>query len=246
MAEVPDPKPAPDEVLVRVRAAGLNRADLLQRRGKYPAPPGVPANIPGMEFAGEVEATGEQARDWSVGDRVMGIVGGGAQAQRLVCHGRALARIPAALSFEDAACVPEAFITAHDALVTQARFRPGEAVLIHAVGSGIGTAALQLVRAGGGLAIGTSRSPDKLAKAVGLGLHHGIEVGPDRRFSAQLLALTQARGASVVLDFVGSPYLTENVAALASRELKPTGLQDKKGPANCFAGPNLLLRATNR
>ena len=217
LANVPDPKPGPDEVLVRVRAAGLNRADLLQRLGKYPAPLGSPADIPGLEFAGEVEVLGERVREWGLGDRVMGIAGGGAQAQRLVTHARLLTRIPAALGFEEAACLPEAFLTAHDALVTQGGFRSGQAVLIHAVGSGVGTAALQLVRAGGGLAIGSSRSSEKLSRAVGLGLHHGIEVGPERRFATQVQALTQVRGVDIILDFVGAPYLAENLAALAPR-----------------------------
>lgn len=217
LVEVADPRATADEVVVRVRAAALNRADLLQRLGRYPAPKDAPPDIPGLEFAGEIESLGAQVRDWAVGDRVMGIVGGGAQAQRLVCHPRLLVRIPAALGFEEAAALPEAFITAHDALVTQAGFRAGETVVIHAVGSGVGTAALQLVRAAGGLCIGTSRSREKLTRAVGLGLHHGLEVGPERRFAAQIQTLTQARGAEVVLDFVGSPYLAENLAALGQR-----------------------------
>ncbi len=215
LADVPDPRPSADEVVVRVRAAGLNRADLLQRRGVYPAPPEAPQDIPGLEFAGEVEALGDKVFGWSIGDRVMGITAGGAQAQRLVLHHRMLVRIPASLGFDEAAAVPEAFITAHDALVTQAGFRSGEAVLIQAVGSGVGTAALQLVRAGGGTSIGTSRSKDKLTSAIGLGLHQAIQVGPDRRFSAEVLTLTEGRGAEVVLDFVGSSYLAENIESLA-------------------------------
>jgi putative PIG3 family NAD(P)H quinone oxidoreductase len=220
LAEVPDPKPAAHEVIVRVRAAGLNRADLIQRMGKYPAPPGAPADIPGLEFAGEIEAVGSQAKELAperaLGDRVMGIVAGGAQAQRLAVHARMLIKIPPAMGFDEAAAVPEAFITAHDALFTQARLAPGETVLIHAVGSGVGTAALQLVRVAGALGIGTSRSREKLSRAVGLGLHHGLEVGPERRFAGQVLTLTGARGADVVLDFVGAPYLAENLAALGT------------------------------
>ena len=130
-----------------------------------------------MEFAGEIEALGEKVFGWSIGDRVMGIVSGGAQAQRLAVHHRTLVRIPTSLGFDEAAALPEAFITAHDALVTQAGFRPGETVLIHAVGSGVGTAALQLVRAGGGTSIGTSRSKDKLTRAIGMGLQQAIQVG---------------------------------------------------------------------
>jgi len=217
LGDVPDPRPAGGEVLVRVRAAGLNRADLLQRRGLYPPPPGTSPDIPGLEFAGEIEALGEGVLGWSVGERVMGIAAGGAQAQRLAVHHRMLVRIPAALELEEAAALPEAFITAHDALVTQAAFRPGEAVLVHAVGSGVGTAALQLVRAGGGTSIGTSRSQDKLTRAIGLGLHQAIQVGPDRRFSSEVSTLTEGRGANVILDFVGSAYLAENLEALATR-----------------------------
>ena len=217
LTDLPDPRPSADEVLVRVRAAGLNRADLLQRKGFYPAPPEAPPDIPGMEFAGEIEALGDKVFGWSIGDRVMGLTGGGAQAQRLVVHHRMLVRIPASLGFEEAAGLPEAFITAHDALVTQARFRAGEAVLVQAVGSGVGTAALQLARAGGGTSIGTSRSKDKLTRAIGLGLQQAIQVGPDRRFSAEVLTLTEGRGADVILDFVGSSYLGENVACLAER-----------------------------
>jgi len=217
LVDLPDPRPSADEVLVRVRATGINRADLLQRKGYYPAPPGNSPDIPGLEFAGEIEGLGDKVVGWNVGDHVMGVTGGGAQAQRLAIHHRMLVRIPASLGFEEAAALPEAFITAHDALVTQAGFRGGEAVLIQAVGSGVGTAALQLVRAGGGISIGTSRSKDKLTRAIGLGLHQAIQVGPDRRFSAEVLTLTEDRGADVVLDFVGSPYLAENIAALAER-----------------------------
>jgi putative PIG3 family NAD(P)H quinone oxidoreductase len=215
IGDVADPRPSANEVLVRVRAAGVNRADLLQRKGLYPPPPGAPPDIPGLEFAGEIEALGDKVFGWSIGDRVMGISAGGAQAQRLAVHHRMLVRIPNALGFEEAAALPEAFITAHDALVTQAGFRAGEAVLIQAVASGVGTAALQLVRAGGGTSIGTSRSKDKLTRAIGLGLNQAIQVGPDRRFSAEVLTLTEGRGADVILDFVGSPYISENVESLA-------------------------------
>lgn len=221
LAEVPDPKPGPLDVVVRVRAAGLNRANLIQRMGRYPAPPGVAADVPGLEFAGEIEALGERVRELNperaIGERVMGLAGGGAQAQRVVVHSRMLVRIPPAVSFEEAASIPEAFITAHDALFTQGRLTAGETLVIHAVGSGVGTAALQLARAAGALTIGTSRSRDKLPRATGLGLSHAIEVGPERRFAGQIMSLTQARGAEMVLDFVGSSYLAENLAALATR-----------------------------
>src|SRR3712207_2093635 len=136
--EVERPSPGSGEVLVRVRATALNRADLLQREGRYPPPPGAPADIPGLEFAGEVAALGRGAREWREGDRVFGITGGGSYAEYLVVHERTLASIPPALDWDEAAAVPEAFITAHDALVSQAAARVSETVLIHAIGSGVG------------------------------------------------------------------------------------------------------------
>jgi NADPH:quinone reductase-like Zn-dependent oxidoreductase len=140
--DVPLPQPIGDQVRVRVRAAGLNRADLLQRAGKYPAPAGSPANIPGLEFAGEVEAIGPLVRAWQLGQRVMGIAGGGAQAEYILAHEGLLVEIPTSLDFVQAAAIPEAFMTAHDALFTQGSLQMGERVLIHAVGSGVGLAAL--------------------------------------------------------------------------------------------------------
>src|SRR5213080_4589092 len=157
------PAPTADRVRVRVHAAGLNRADILQRRGHYPAPPGYPQNIPGMEFAGEVESIGDAVRDWKVGDRVFGITGGGAQAEFVVVPESTLAEIPPNLDWAEAASIPEVFMTAHDALFTQCRLQMGERVLIHAAGSGVGTAASQLVNAAGAIAYGTSRTAEKLA-----------------------------------------------------------------------------------
>src|SRR5687768_7222724 len=146
--EVSDaPKPTADRVRVRVRAAGLNRADILQRLGRYPAPPGYPQDIPGLEFAGEVESVGEDARVWKIGDRVFGITPGGAQAEYITVPEATLARIPANLDWVQAASIPEVFMTAHDALFTQCELQVGERVLIHAAGSGVGTAASQLVKA---------------------------------------------------------------------------------------------------
>src|SRR5215469_12072244 len=148
--EVPTPEPRGDQVRVRVRACALNRADLMQARGLYPAPPGAPADIPGLEYAGEVDALGpDVVGPLKVGDRVFGIVGGGGQAEYVVTHERMAVPIPTNLDFNEAAAVPEAFITAHDALTTQGRLDPGGRVLIHAVGSGVGTAAVQVARAMG-------------------------------------------------------------------------------------------------
>ncbi|HSJ75964.1 MAG TPA: alcohol dehydrogenase catalytic domain-containing protein, partial [Gemmatimonadales bacterium] len=166
LGEVPKPEVRPDHIRVRVRAAGLNRADIIQRRGHYAAPSGWPANIPGLEYAGEVEAVRPGVTQWRVGDRVMGLVGGGAQAELVVVHQDEALPIPAGLSYEEAAAIPEAFLTAYDALVTRGRLQARERVLIHAVGSGLGTAASQIAKQLGATVIGTSRSSDKLARAL--------------------------------------------------------------------------------
>src|SRR5712692_2650534 len=173
------PRATADRVRVRVRAAGLNRADILQRLGRYPAPPGYPQDIPGLEFAGEVVELGEDARRWKVGDRVFGIIGGGGQAEFVTLPESHLAEIPANLDCAEAAAVPEVFMTAHDALLTQCGLQMGERVLIHAAGSGVGTAASQLVRAAGAFAYGTSRTADKLERAKEFGLTESVVVSGD-------------------------------------------------------------------
>src|SRR5690242_3821495 len=167
--EVGKPSFNDEQVLVRVHASALNRADLLQRQGKYPPPPGFPAEIPGMEFAGEIAEPGRSVRRWKPGQRVFGLIGGGAQAEYIAISEHLLAEIPANLSFEQAAAVPEVFITAHDALWTQAGLRPGETVLIHAVGSGVGLAAVQLCRAIQVVPHGTSRTADQIEQSKLLG-----------------------------------------------------------------------------
>src|SRR5213593_2882666 len=178
--DVPDaPLPTADRVRVRVRAAGLNRADILQRLGRYPAPPGYPQDIPGLEFAGEVVEVGEEARMWKAGERVFGITGGGAQAEFVTVPESHLAEIPANLDWAEAASIPEVFMTAHDALFTQCGLQPGERVLIHAAGSGVGTAAIQLVRAAGASAFGTSRTAEKLERAKEFGLTESVIVAKD-------------------------------------------------------------------
>jgi NADPH2:quinone reductase len=211
--EVETPEPIGDQVRVRVRAAGINRADLLQRAGGYPAPAGSPAHIPGMEFAGEVDAVGPLARLWKPGQRVMGLVGGGAQAEYVVIHEGLLVEVPENLDFAQAAGVPEVFMTAHDALFTQAGLRMGERVLIHAAGSGVGTAAIQLARATGATVFGTSRTPAKLEQARALGLDFALSA---QDFAAEVQRLTSNQGVHVVLDFVGGAYLEQNFQALAS------------------------------
>jgi NADPH2:quinone reductase len=214
--DVPRPLPREHEVLVRVRASALNRADLLQREGRYPAPPGAPAAIPGLEIAGEVVDIGGGVTRWSVGDRVFGIVGGGGNAEFVATHERELARIPVSLSWENAAAIPEAFITAHDALITQAAMRAGESVLIHAVGSGVGLAAVQLVRAFDGRAYGTARTADKIDRASHFGLVEGLVItGDPSAVVATSRAWTNERGIDVVLDLVGGPYLAASVNTAA-------------------------------
>jgi NADPH:quinone reductase len=233
--ELPVPRPGPGEALVRVRAAGLNRADVLQRKGQYPAPPGVPADIPGLEFAGEIAALGPSApgaapasagrsgaERWSVGDRVMGLVAGGACAEYLVAPVETLLAAPdgwpgaAGAATEPlvlAAAVPEAFLTAYDALIRQLHLAAGETALLHAVASGVGTAAVQLAHAWGARTLGTSRSAAKLAGAAALGLDVAIDTS--REDFAEVVRRETGGGVDVVLDLVGGPALAGNVASLA-------------------------------
>ena len=216
MGDVECPEPGTGEVLVRVRASALNRADLLQREGRYPAPQGWPQDIPGMEIAGEVVLRGPGTSLWREGSRVFGIVGGGANAEYIVTNERTLAEIPTNLSWSEAAAVPEAFITAHDALVSQAAVHPSDHVLIHAVGSGVGLAALQLARAAGAVPIGDARTADKIDRARLLGLEHGISVASDPSVVAKRVQeITGGKGAEIVLDLVGGPYTPVSIAAAA-------------------------------
>lgn len=217
--EVDAPTPGPGEVLVRIGSSGINRADLLQRQGRYPAPPGWPEDVPGLEFAGVVEAVGDGCRVRSVGDRVMGIVGGGGYAERATTHERATVTIPEGLSIEEAGAVPEVFMTAFDAVFLQCGLEVGETLLVHAVGSGVGTAAVQLARALGARTIGTSRTPEKLERAAELGLDVGVETGEgaDRDWPARVAEATDGRGVDVILDLVGAPYIAGNLDVLARR-----------------------------
>jgi NADPH2:quinone reductase len=216
--EFPTPAPAADQVLVHIKASALNRADILQRQGKYAAPAGSPENIPGIEFAGVVAALGPEARIWREGQRVFGITGGGAHAEYIVVHERTLAEVPANLSWSQAAAVPEAFITAHDALWKQASLRPSERVLIHAAGSGVGLAAIQLARAIAAVPFGTSRTLDKLERAK----EYGLEAGVPLRDSLDLLTdftniKTKGNGFDVILDLVGGAYVAADIQALAMK-----------------------------
>jgi NADPH2:quinone reductase len=218
--QVGKPLITPDQVLVRVRASALNRADLLQRQGKYPPPPGFPAEIPGIEFAGEVAEVGASVRLWKPGQRVFGLLGGGAHAGYVVTYERLLAEVPANLDWAHAASVPEVFITAHDALWTQAGLRPGETALINAVGSGVGLAAVQLVRAVHAVPFGTSRTSDKIEQAKTYGLEDGLTVRDN--FDELIAAAekwTDGKGINVVLDLAGGPYVKafQRLAALKAR-----------------------------
>lgn len=216
--EVPDPSaPTANQVLVRVHAAGINRADILQRMGRYPAPPGAPADIPGMEFAGEVAAVGEGVFCWQPGQRVFGIVAGGAYAEFITTPEDQVSEIPEGLDLNSAAAIPEAFITAHDALFTRANLRTGEAVLIHAVASGVGLAAAQLAAAAGALVIGTSRTADKLGNAAEFGVDVPVWIESDpAQMLEPVMQATGGRGANVVIDLVGGKYFEANVSAAAS------------------------------
>src|SRR5947209_1388375 len=195
--EVETPEPAGDYVRVRIRAAGVNRADLSQRAGHYPAPPGSPSNIPGLEFAGEVDAVGPLVRMWKPGQRVMGLASGGGQAEYILTHEGLLVEIPDNLDFVQAAGVPEVFMTAHDALFTQGGLQMGERILIHAAGSGVGTTAIQHAHATGATTFGTSRTPSKLEQAKHLGLDFGLF---DKDFASRCQSLTHGVGIHVVLD----------------------------------------------
>jgi len=214
--EIPSP-PSPEkrEVRVRVRAAGLNRADILQRMGRYPAPKGYPERVPGLEFSGEIESLGVEVDGYSVGDRVMGIIPGGAQVDLLNIDASLLSRIPDHLSFEEAAAIPEAFTTAFDAMILQAHLEKGESVLIHAVASGVGLAAVQIARSVGAHVYGTSRSEEKLMRADEFGLAGSIVVDSSGSFADRLRSLVE--GVDVIIDLVGAKYLRDDIDVLREK-----------------------------
>jgi putative PIG3 family NAD(P)H quinone oxidoreductase len=196
----------------------LNRADLLQRQGKYPAPAAWPADIPGLEFAGEITACGERVARWRKGQRVFGLVGGGAHAEFVAIHERAVAAVPEQLSWAQAAAIPEVFITAHDALWVQAQLRTSERVLIHAVGSGVGLSAVQLARAIGAAPFGISRTAEKIERAREYGLEAGAVINdPLTELPECARKLTGGRGFDVVLDLAGGPYVRAAIEALAPK-----------------------------
>jgi len=201
----PDPEAGAGEVLVRVRAAGLNGADMMQRRGLYPAPPGSPQDIPGMELAGEVAAVGPEAMRFQVGQRVMGIVGGGAQAELAVVHERQLMPVPEVLDWPSAGGLPEVFLTAHDALFTQGDLRPGERLLVHGGAGGVGTAAIQLGRTAGARVTATVRNEASREQVAAL----GARVIAPEEFVAD-------GPFEVILELVGAPNMQGNLEAVAT------------------------------
>ena len=218
ITEVEDPVPGTGEVLVDVHASALNRADWFQILGKYPPPPGIREDIPGMEYAGTVAATGPGTRRFRPGDRVMGLVGGEAFAERLVTHERQAITVPEQLSLVEAAAIPEAFLTAFDALVLQGGLRAGERVLVHAIASGVGTAAAQIVQAVGAQLLGTGRNAEKLQRVQALVPFTAIPVEREAvDFAGRVLQATDGAGVDLVLDLVGGRYLAESVACLAPK-----------------------------
>lgn len=216
LRDVPDPTPGPGEIRVRIHAAGVNRADLLQRQGHYPAPADAPADIPGLEYAGVVDGVGANVGLWATGDRVMGLAGGGTYAEYVVVPADQAMAIPESLEDTVAAAVPETFITAHDALRRRLGLGPGETLLIHAVGSGVGTAALQLAKAWGARVIGTSRTRWKLDRALELGLDEAVQAD-EGAFADEVRSLTAGRGVNAILDLVGGDYLGDNLRCSATR-----------------------------
>ena len=212
LGSVPNPEPSSREVLIKVHASGVNRADLLQRRGLYPPPPGE-SEVPGLEFAGVIEEVGAQVTRWSAGQRVMGIVGGGGYAERVVVDERVALRVPPGMDLTVAGAIPEVYMTAFDAVFRQAGLKSGETLLIHAVGSGVGTAAVQLARRAGARTIGTSRTGAKLERAAEMGLDVGLNGGD--AWDEAVMDATGGRGVDVILDLVGAPYLAKNQAAIS-------------------------------
>ena len=213
----PLPIPGADDLLIQVRSSAINRADLLQRIGRYPAPPGVPADIPGLEFAGEVVACGTSVTGWAVGERVCGLVGGGAHAEYVVTHASAVARFPDQVSWQVAGAAPEAYITAYDAMVIQAGLRAGERVLVHAVGSGVGLAAVQLATALGATVYGTARGAAKLDAARAVGMVAGGQPGEGAWIADMVAGWTGGKGVDVVVDLVGGDYTAGSLAAMAPK-----------------------------
>ncbi|MBS0629529.1 MAG: NAD(P)H-quinone oxidoreductase [Verrucomicrobia bacterium] len=211
--QIADPKPGPEDVLIEVKAFGLNHADILQRKGQYPPPPGV-STILGLEVAGIVEQVGSHESEFKKGDRVMCLLPGGGYAEKVAVHQARCMPIPHHLSFEQAAAIPEVFLAAYQSLFTIGELQPLQWVLIHAAGSGVGTAAIQLARAADAKTIATSRTKDKLEKCLELGANAVINTS-DGKFAKKVHEVTDGHGADLILDFIGAAYFAENMEALA-------------------------------
>ena len=212
--EVDDPVPGPEDILVDVKASALNRADMLQRQGAYPAPFGSPSEIPGLEFSGVVLEVGDRVDSLKEGDRVFGLLGGGGYASRTITHHRMAVQIPAGWDFVQAAATPEVYLTAYDALFNRGNLQMGESVLVHAAGSGVGTAAVQLAHQAGAFVFGTAGSAEKLAGATDLGMNVGINYH-EQDFAEVIKEVTSGAGVDVLIDFIGAPYWDKNIASLA-------------------------------
>ena len=216
LAEVPAPTPTATQLLVDVHATALNRADLIQRRGGYPPPPGE-SEILGLEIAGTVSAVGDAVENGiSVGDRVFGLVGGGGYAEQAVIDYRMAMPIPDEWSFEQAAAVPEVFFTANENIFTLGKLSAGETILIHAGGSGVGSAGIQISQHAGATVFVTAGTPEKIDKCKALGAVEGINY-KTTDFVTEIQRLTNGQGVDVVLDFIGAPYLARNLSILKTK-----------------------------
>lgn len=212
VSEVPDPVPGPEQLLVRVRATALNRADTMQRRGNYPPPPGE-SDILGLELAGEVEAVGAATHGFTPGERVFGLVGGGGYAEKALIDYRMAMPIPTGWDFVKAAAVPEVFFTANETLFTLGGLQGGETVLIHAGASGVGTAGIQMARHAGARVFVTAGSAEKIARTVELGAEVGINY-KEEDFAARIQELTNQAGVDLIQDFIGAGYVQRNLECL--------------------------------
>jgi tumor protein p53-inducible protein 3 len=210
--EVPEPKPGPTELLIEVHCAGVNRADLVQRQGNYPPPPGA-SPILGLECAGVVCAIGNEVTGWRLGDRVMALLPGGGYAEKAVVHHGSAMRVPDSLGYEEAAAIPEVYLTAYLNLFILAGIRPGDTALIHGGGSGVGTASIQLLGLYGARSIVTAGSGEKCERCLRFGADVAINY-KDGPFAPKVKAATNGRGVAVVLDHIGAAYLNENLEAL--------------------------------
>ncbi len=212
LADVPSPEPTETQLLVDVKATALNRADLLQRRGAYPPPPGE-SEILGLEIAGTVSAIGSEVEGFNENDNVFGLVAGGGYAEQAVLDYRMAMRIPDKWRFEEAAAIPEVFFTANENIFTLGRLTAGETILIHAGGSGVGTAGIQIAKHAGARVFGTTGTPEKIEKCITLGATTAINY-KQSDFVAEIEQLTDGEGVDVVLDFIGAPYLNRNLQIL--------------------------------